>query len=118
LVAGTDYVVADAKLGLIYFPTTSTISGSTAITIDYTKLAGTFDQVAGSTVPFVQGHLLFDPDPVDGQKIACDIWRVNLFANGKLGLIWDDYGNWELEGDILDDTANHPTSPFYQYTFF
>jgi len=120
LVAGTDYVVADAALGIIYIPTTSTIdtTGAHAISATYHTLVGSLDQVAGSSIPFLQGHLLFDPDPVDGQKIACDIWRVNLFANGKLGLIADEYGNWELEGDILDDTANHPSSPYYLYTFF
>jgi hypothetical protein len=120
LVAGTDFIVADAQLGIIYIPLTSTmdVSGTKTVTATYHTLVGSFDQVAGSSIPFIQGHLYFDPDPVDGQKIACDIWRVNLFANGKVGLIVDDYGNWELEGDILDDTANHPNANFYQYTFF
>jgi hypothetical protein len=118
LVAGTDYVVADAATGLIYFPSTSSIDGTHAITITYHTLVGSFDQVAGATVPFQQGHLVFVPDPVDGQKIGCDIWRVNLNPNGQIGLIADDYGNWTLDGNILDDTANHPASPFYQFTFF
>ena len=120
LVAGTDYVVADAQMGLIYIPLTSTIdtTGAHAITATYHTLVGSLDQVAGASIPFVKGHILFSPDPVDGQKIGCDVWRVNLSANGKIGLIADDYGNWELEGDILDDTANHPSAPFYQYTFF
>jgi hypothetical protein len=61
---------------------------------------------------------VFSPDPVDGQKIGCDIWRVNLNPNGQFGLITEDYGNWTLDGNILDDTANHPLSPFYEYTFF
>lgn len=120
LVAGTDYVVVDPVAGLIYIPTTSTIdtTGAHAVTATYHTLAGSQDQVAGATVPFLQGHLFFDPDPVDGQKIGCDIWRVNLSPNGQLGLIADDYGNWSLDGNILDDTANHPNAPFYQYTFF
>jgi hypothetical protein len=117
-VAGTDYVIADAVAGLIYIPLTSTIAVSTLTTIDYSTLVGSQDQVAGATVPFQQGHLLFVPDPVDGQKIGCDIWRVNLNPNGQMGLIADDYGNWTLDGNILDDTANHPTAPFYQFTFF
>jgi hypothetical protein len=117
LTLGTDYVVADAALGLFYIPVGSTIA-THAVTITYHTLVGNFDQVAGATVPFVQGHILFDPDPVDGQKIGCDIWRVNLNPNGQIGLIADDYGNWTLDGNILDDTANHPTDPFYQFTFF
>jgi hypothetical protein len=117
LVAGTDYVVADAASGLIYIPAGSSIA-THAVTCTYGTLVGSNDQVAGATIPFVQGHLLFTPDPVDGQKIGCDIWRVNLNPNGQLGLIADDYGNWSLDGNILDDTANHPNAPFYQYTFF
>ena len=81
-------------------------------------MSGSFDHVAGATIPFVQGHILFVPDPVDGQKIGCDIWRCNLNPNGQIGLIADDYGNWSLDGNILDDTANHPTAPFYDYTFY
>ncbi|MBZ5700254.1 MAG: hypothetical protein LAN84_00245 [Acidobacteriia bacterium] len=118
LVAGTDYTLADPVTGLIYFPLTSSIDATHAITITYHTLLGNFDQVAGATVPFVQGHLVFVPDPVDGQKIGCDIWRVNLNPNGQIGLIADDYGNWTLDGNILDDTANHPLSPYYLYTFF
>lgn len=118
LAAGTDYVVADAQKGLIYFPLGSAIDGTHPVTCTYNTLAGSNDHVAGATVPFVQGHILFVPDPVDGQKIGCDIWRCNMNPNGQIGLIADEYGNWSLDGDILDDTANHPTAPFYDYTFF
>jgi hypothetical protein len=119
LVAGTDYVLADAAHGLIYIPSTSAIStaGTTAVTIAYTPLAKTVSQICGHTVNFVQGHILFVPDPADGPNIMCDVWRVNLTQNGKIGLISDEYGNWTLEGSALDDTANHPTAPFYQYTY-
>jgi hypothetical protein len=117
LVAGTDYVVVDLAQNLYYIPAGSSIA-THAVTITYHTLVGNFDQVAGATVPFVKGHILFVPDPVDGQKIGCDIWRVNLNPNGQFGLITEDYGNWTLDGNILDDTANHPTAPFYEYTFF
>lgn len=117
LVAGTDYILLDPVQGIFYIPVGSSIA-SHAVTMVYHTLVGSQDQVAGATVPFVQGHLLFSPDPVDGQKIGCDIWRVNLNPNGQIGLIADDYGNWSLDGNILDDTANHPNAPFYQYTFF
>jgi hypothetical protein len=117
LVAGTDYVLVDAAKSLYYIPAGSSIA-SHAVTVTYHTLVGNFDQVAGATIPFVQGHLLFVPDPVDGQKIGCDVWKVNLNPNGQLGLIADDYGNWTLDGNILDNTANTPSAPFYQYTFF
>jgi hypothetical protein len=120
LVDGTDWTMPDPVTGLIYIPVGSAIltDGTHAVTATYHTLVGSQDQVAGATVPFQTGHILFVPDPVDGQKIGCDIWRVNLNPNGQLGLIADDYGNWSLDGNILDDTANHPAAPFYQYTFF
>jgi hypothetical protein len=117
LAPGTDYILVDPVQNLYYIPVGSTIS-THAVTITYHTLVGSFDQVAAATVPFVKGHILFSPDPVDGQKIGCDIWRVNLNPNGQFGLITEDYGNWTLDGNILDDTANHPLSPFYEYTFF
>jgi hypothetical protein len=118
LVAGTDYIVSDPVTGTIYIPSTSGVVAGFIVTITYHTLLGAFDQVAGITVPHQQGHVVFIPDPVDGQKIGCDIWRANLNPNGQIGLIADDYGNWTLDGQILDDTANHPAAPYYLYTFF
>lgn len=119
LVNGTDYVVLDLTHGIVYIPLTSTIStaGTTAVTADYTSATSSVSQIAGHTVNFVQGHILFIPDPADGPNIQADVWRVNLTQNGKIGLISDEYGNWTLEGSCLDDTANHPTDPFYLYTY-
>jgi hypothetical protein len=112
-----DVIVVDPVQGIAYVPVGSAVA-THDVTVTYHTLVGSNDHVAGATVPFVQGHILFVPDPVDGQKIGCDIWRCNLNPNGQLGLIADDYGNWSLDGNILDDTANHPTAPFYDYTFF
>lgn len=117
-VLGTDYVVADALQGLIYIPATSTITGSTAVTINYTPANISLDQVAGATVPFVKAHLRFAPDPTDGQAIGVDWWTVNLSPNSKLGFIADAYGNWEMEAEVLADTANHPSDPYFLTTFY
>lgn len=119
LTAGTDYILVDPIHGIIYIPLTSTmdVSGSHAVTIAYTPTAQTVAQIAGHTVNFVQGHILFVPDPVDGPNITADVWRVNLTQNGKIALISDEYGNWTLEGSALDDTANHPSAPFYQFSY-
>lgn len=118
LVAGTDYIVVDAVEGLIYFPTSSSIDGTHSVTCTYHTLVGSQDQVAGAVVPQVAGRLRFVPDPTDGQKIGVEAWRVNLYPSGQLGLIADDYGNWTLDGEILDDTSNHPNSPYYLQTFY
>jgi hypothetical protein len=118
LAAGTDYIVVDAVEGLIYFPTSSSIDTTHSITCTYHTLVGSQDQVAGATQPQIVGRLRFVPDPTDGQKIGVEAWRVNLYPSGQLGLIADDYGNWTLDGELLDDTANHPNSPYYLQTFY
>jgi hypothetical protein len=118
LVLGTDYIIADALQGLIYFPKTTGATGAAAITAAYTPAAMNLDQVAGATKAFVKAHLRFAPDPTDGQAIGVDWWNVNLSPTGKLGLIADTYGNWELEAMVLDDTANHPASPYFLSTFY
>jgi hypothetical protein len=117
LTAGTDYVLVDAIKSIYYIPAASTIS-SHAVTATYNTLVGSQDQVAAATVPFQQGHLKFVPDPVDGQKIMADLWKCNLHPQGQFGLISDDYANWSLDGEILDNTALTPNAPFYQLTYF
>jgi hypothetical protein len=118
LVLGTDYLIEDAVQGLIYFPLSSGVDDAAAVTIDYTPLPATFDQVAGATVPFVKGSMRFVPDPTDGQKIGVEWWRVNLSPSGKIELIKDDYGNWELEVMVLSDELNHPNDPYFLATFY
>jgi hypothetical protein len=118
LVAGTDYIVVDPIEGLIYFPTTTSAASGHAVTATYHTLVASNDQVAGAVVPQVQGRLRFVPDPTDGQKLGLEAWRVNLYPAGQLGLIADDYGNWTLDGELLDDTSNHPLSPYYLQTFY
>lgn len=117
LVAGTDYIVLDLAHGIIYIPLTSSIVSGTLVSIDYVTTAANFDQINGHTVNFVEGRILFIPQPADGPSIMANVWRVNLTQSGKIGLIADEYGNWTLNGACLDDTANHPTAPFYQLTY-
>jgi hypothetical protein len=118
LVAGTDYVIVDPVTGCIYFPLTSSVSDTLAVTIDYKTVVGEFDQVNAATKPYITGHLKFMPDPTDGQKIGLDVWRIRMNPTGGVGLIADDYGNWSMDARILDDSANHPTCPYFQQTFY
>src|ERR1700733_12957790 len=118
LVAGDDYIVVDTIEGLIYFPTTTTADTIHAVTCTYKTIVGSQNQVAGAVEPQILGRLRFVPDPTDGQKLGLEAWRVNLYPAGQLGLIADDYGNWTLDGESLDDTPNHPLSPYYLQTFY
>jgi hypothetical protein len=118
LVEGDDYILVDAEQGVIYFPLTSAVDDAAAVTVNYTPIAKSYDQVAGAVVPFVRGALRFVPDPTDGQKIGVEWWRCNLTPSGKVELIKDDYGNWEMEVMVLDDSENHPDEPYFLATFY
>jgi hypothetical protein len=118
LAAGTDYIVVDPVQGLIYFPPGTTAVDTHPTTITYHTLVGTFSQIAGAVSPVVTAKLIFSPDPTDGQKIGVEVWKVNFSPTGTMEFIADDYGNWQLDGLVLDDTANHPTAPFYDLTYY
>jgi hypothetical protein len=115
---GADFEVADPVQGLIYIPDGSTVDEAHALTLDYHTLVATFDTIAGATVPRVTAKLTFSPDPTDGQKIGIEVWRVNFNPTGSHEFISDDYGNWQLEGLVLNDSVNHPNDPFYLATFY
>jgi hypothetical protein len=117
LVLGTDYLVADEVQGLFYFPATTTAVDGDVTTVTYHTKVGSQTEVAGGVTPILNGALKFSPDPTDGQKIALDVWNINMSPTGQLGLIADDYGNWQLEGLILGDYVNHPNQPFYRAAF-
>jgi hypothetical protein len=38
--------------------------------------------------------------------------------SGKIELIKDDYGNWELEATVLSDELNHPSDPYFLATYY
>jgi len=116
LVLGSDYVIVDPVEGLIYFPLTSGVNDAAAVVVNYTPTELSMSQVAGAVVPFEKSRVRFVPDPTDGKKIGVEWWIVNLSPTGKIGLIADDYGNWELEGMVLNDAANHPLSPYFLCT--
>jgi hypothetical protein len=116
LVAGVDYVVADPTQGLVWFPATTSALDGHATTATYKTLVGSNDQIAAYVAPQLTGRLKFSPDPTDGAKTGLDAWRVNLSPSGNLGVIADDYGNWTLEGLVLDDSVLHPLSPYILLT--
>lgn len=117
LTVGTDYVIADEVQGLFYFPATTTAVDGMATTATYHTKVGSQSEVNGGVSPVRNGAIKFSPDPTDGQKIGLDVWNINMSPAGQIGLISDDYGNWQLEGLVLGDYVNHPTQPFYRTTF-
>jgi hypothetical protein len=116
LTEGTDYILEDGNEALAYFPTTSTVDDAVAVVAAYSTVVGHFLQIAGASVPFIRCRIRFCPDPTDGQKMGYEVWKTNLTPSSPMGLIEDTYGNWAVKGSILDDSANHPTCPYYLVT--
>jgi hypothetical protein len=115
-VAGVDYVIVDAAVGMIHILPTTILTG--AITVGYTPTAYTgptgLSVVAGGTEGKIQGALKFIGDPTAGPKQIVDVWRVNVSPNGAIGLISDNFADLSLTMTVQDDSANHPASPLYQ----
>lgn len=117
LVLGTDYEIEDATLGLIrILPGSSTLSDGDAVTVSYTKATLNLTKVSAGSVGQILGALVFVGDPTNGPAYDAEIWRVDLSPSGALALISDEYASMALEGEILNDAANHPSDPLYRMT--
>ena len=120
LVLGTDYEIEDAEMGLIrILPGFSTVPLATVTLIKaaYTPTVGTFSRVAAGVDTNIHGVLLFKGDPANGPAMEVEVWNTRIKPSAALALIADDYGAITLEGQVIDDSGNHPTAPLYQVTY-
>ena len=109
----TDYVV-DATTGRIKPLVGGTMVAGDSITVDYTKGAITtaLPVVDLATASTIKGFMRFIGDPSGGPTWELELWSVQINPEGDLsGFIGDDYGTYQLKAKILDDGANHPTTP-------
>ncbi len=121
LTMDTDYEIEDASAGLIRILKSSPnypASGATGITANYTAAAvlatAGKSTVSGAAVPSITGKLFFAADPVSGRAQDLEAWRVTLTPSSAVNWISDAPTTITLDGQILDDSANHPATPFYQ----
>lgn len=118
-VLGTDYAITNAAVGMIRILPGTILTG--AVTIDYTPTAYTSPTgpqvVHGGDSGIVQAELLFIGDPTTGPKMMVNIWKASLTPDGAIGFISDDFANAGLSAAILDDSANHASSPLYEITY-
>jgi hypothetical protein len=118
-VAGVDYVVTNANVGLIRILPTTVLTG--AVTVGYTPTAYTAPTgpalVAGGNAGVIQGAIKFIGDPSTGPDMLIDVWRANVSPNGAVGLIGDDFATLSLTMAILDDAANNPSFPLYRIIY-
>lgn len=117
--AGTTYDVdddytVDATEGRIYIVDGGAITAGTALLVDYTYATIALNTVRGMNQTSVRCYIRFVGDPARGATQTVEIWRASVRADGAIGLISDDYGEWTLTGDIESDATNHPNDPHYR----
>jgi len=114
LVLADDYEVIDTELGLIHILEGGAIwTDGVQVDIDYTYSADTKTTIRGGDTGDIYGTIVFIGDPAAGPAMDVQVWRVSIEPQGGLDLIGDDFLEWTLNCEILDDTVNHPNEPYF-----
>lgn len=107
LVAGVDYVLR-TDVGMVYFPSTG------AATAAVTTWDGTIPAILAAAKKFIvkalsvskiRGHLRYVSalDQAAGPRQKVDVWNVNLYPDGDLAFIGEDFAGFKLKGNALAD---------------
>ncbi len=110
-----DYV-ADLTTGRIYVMTTAeggTIANDAELHVDYSYAADTARTLAAGAALKVEGSLRFVGDPKRGQRYEMEVWHFQISPEGGIGFISDEYGNITLNFDVIGESTDHPTAPYY-----
>jgi hypothetical protein len=115
LVEGTDYEITDADLGLVHIisPAGANWTDATQVDADYTYASATNPTIRGGDTGNIYGKLVFIGDPAAGPAMDVQVWNVSIEPEGGLDFIGDDFLEWNLNCEALDDSTNHPNEPFF-----
>ncbi len=106
-VEGTDYTV-DARTGRIFIVPTGSIAKGDSVAVDYDYATLSLSTVEAGTNPTQYAMFRFISDNVRGKQKEVLVPKVQLTADGELGLITDDYGNWTLTASVLTTPGQAP----------
>lgn len=112
LTLGTDYEIENQGLGLIRM-----LTAGTTLTAAYTPGTTGLPRIAAGTNPFITGRVIFVGDPMNGPGFDVEFWKVRFITSGVVGLLGTDFESFTLNGEVLDDSTNHASSPLYQVTY-
>lgn len=118
LVAGTDYVLR-TDAGMVLFPSTG------AATAAVTTWDGSFPAIANTlkkmivqalAVSKVRGHLRYVSalDQAAGPRLMIDIWNLNLYPDGDISLIGEEFASFKLKGNMLADLTKPTGQQFFK----
>jgi hypothetical protein len=83
------------------------------VDIDYTYAADTSTTIKGGDTGTIYGSIMFLGDPAAGPAMDVEVWNVSIEPEGGLDLIGDNFLEWTLNCEVLDDSTNHPTEPYF-----
>lgn len=107
----TDDYTVDAARGLVYIVPGGGIANGENLTITFNAAAGALKQLRGGIRTTIEGRFQFLSDNASGPNYRVEAHRVSVTPEGELGLITDEFGNFQLRLKVLDDSANHPDAP-------
>lgn len=113
LVLTTDYLL-DPVRGRIYIVPGGAGDAVGTLTAGYTYATYSFNTVVGGNQSSVDMYIRFIGAPVKGPVFEGDFWHVQFTPSGSLGLIQDDFGNWTIEGMIIQDNTISPDASLYR----
>ena len=93
---------------------TATVVEGEACKIAYTAAAETFPKIVGAAVSKIEGMVRFIGDPTSGPKYEMEAWNCSVQPEAEIGLISDDFKNFVLNLEIMDDSVTHPDDPLYR----
>ena len=116
LMVDRDYILVNAACGVLFFPENefSTLTDGDNVTITYDYLSSTIRKIVGGTKLKIEGLLRFIGDPTSGPRYEGEFWHVVITPDGDLNFIGDDWGNFNLNFECLDDSMNHASEPYYR----
>ena len=112
-VLGTDYL-CDFRTGKVTILTAGTIADDSDLDITYDLLAKKYKKLNAFNEGEIEGELFYASDNAAGTNQQITLWSVNIAPTGDTVLIAEgaDWLNIELEGEVQDDSNNHPLEPF------
>jgi len=109
----TDDYVVDATNGRLYIVPGGAISDDSDLEVDYDYGTLSLDKSRGMNQSAIKAAVRFISDNARGKNCDLKIWKVSFKPSAALGFISDEYAQWELEGKVESDAANHPDNPHY-----
>lgn len=107
----TDDYTVDAARGLLYIVPGGAITDGTNLVVTFNAAAGALQQLRGGIRTSIEGRFQFWSDNASGPNYRVEAHKVSITPEGELGLITDEFGNFQLRLKVLDDSANHPDAP-------